>query len=160
MCVVTCWMCCFKPEDSVVLLTSNCWYNTFPKSWVGYFKAVGSAVPLASVIAKTLIKLLCSSGHCCFCDSSLSKAAIYISNRGCSFLKVGNRTGGLFYCRDIRPSRKIKLKPQETIVVCGFTVSYDMCFYFNLIWLKYIKYVRLSWKGNIRRTTDTWTQTC
>lgn len=35
----------------------------------------GQLFPLASDITKTLIKLLCSFGHCWLCDSPLSKAS-------------------------------------------------------------------------------------
>lgn len=52
-----------------VLLACSSWYNRFSKCWADCFNPVRSAVPLASDITKTLIKLLCSFWHCRLCDS-------------------------------------------------------------------------------------------
>lgn len=59
---------------------------------MGCFKPMRSAVPLASDITKTLIKLLCSFGKCLLCDSPFSKAGgASVCHRltGGSFLKDG-----------------------------------------------------------------------
>lgn len=128
---------------------------------------MGSAVLLASDITITLIKLLCSFGHCWPCDSPLSFLLLSFMSvskrRGC-FLKVGKvRIDGglwLFYCGEA--SEKIKPKSMRNSYkwVCGFTVRKEMCFYFIMIWWNKMKWVwGLCWKWYIRRTRDTWTQT-
>lgn len=168
---MNCWIGCFQPEDSAVLLASDCWYNVFPKCWASCFKPVGSAVPLASDITKTLIKLLCSFGHCWLCDSPLSKASdksIFCCYHLCllpageaafSRLEKVRIDGGLwlFYCRETWASEEIKPKSMRNSYkcVCGFTVRKEMCFYFIMTWWNKMKCVLKMVHRENKRHMDT-----